>query len=142
MNTLPMFDRRLETIAWGLLFIWWGLSIFFDRIPFGAALVGTGLILLGVNAVRSRKGIQTRGMTTACGILALVWGGLELLRSVPHSVIPLPFVMNDWAIFSLLLVVVGLMFLGAVLRAGRMPEDPGSRRQPGGDQSDDARKWS
>lgn len=119
MDDRKLLDGRLETTAWGLLFIFWGLSIFFDRIPFGAGLAGTGFILLGLNAIRAWKGIRTRGMTTVCGILALTWGALELLRSFPRSVLGLPFVLNDWAVFSILLAVFGLMLLAAAMRAGR-----------------------
>ncbi len=102
-----MNDKKLENIAWGLLFVLWGVSIFFDAIPFGAGLAGTGLILLGLNAVRAAYKIPARPWTALCGILALAWGGLELLRSS----VRLPFQLNDWAVFSILLVVVGLVFL-------------------------------
>ena len=80
MDNRQALDRRLETTAWGLLFILWGVSIFFDRIPMGAGIAGTGAILLGLNAVRLINGLPTRGGTTVCGILALVWGALELLE--------------------------------------------------------------
>ena len=117
MDIQKTLARKLETGAWGLLFVWWGISILFDRIPFGVGLIGTGVILLVLNAVRSGNGIPTRGTTTVCGILALVWGVLELLRLLPRAM--LPFQMNDWAVFSLLLVVLGLILLGAVARVGR-----------------------
>ncbi len=100
-------DKRLENTAWGLLFVLWGVSIFFDAIPFGVGVAGTGLILLGLNAVRAANKIPTRPWTTLCGVVALVWGGLELLRPIAR----LPFQLNDWAIFSIVLVVIGLVFL-------------------------------
>jgi len=117
-------DDKLETTAWGLLFVFWGISIFFDAIPFGVGLAGTGIILLGLNGVRAARGIETRGATTACGTLALVWGGLELIRSN----VRLPFELNDWAVFSILLMVFGLMLLRAAMRAGRgaKAQGPGS----------------
>src|SRR5512146_713038 len=102
MDPVASVDRWLVAGAWGLLCVWWGVSIFFDRIPFGAGLIGTGLILLGVNGIRFLNRIRQRGLTTVCGILALAWGALELARSLP-----LPFQLNDWAIFSILLVVLG-----------------------------------
>jgi len=118
-NGRSSLDGRLETAGWGLLFIFWGISIFFDRIPFGVGLAGTGVILLGLNAVRALNGIRTRGGTTVCGILFLAWGGLELLRSMPASVLRLPFVLNDWAIFSILLVILGLILLAPARRGSR-----------------------
>ncbi len=115
-------DRNLENTAWGLLFVLWGVSIFFDAIPFGAGLAGTGLILLGLNAVRAANRIPTRPWTTLCGIVALAWGGLELLRSS----VRLPFQLNDWAIFSIILVVIGLVFLryGLFRASGGGPAEP------------------
>ena len=118
MDNELVLDRRLETTAWGLLFICWGISIFFDRIPLGVGIAGTGAILLGLNAVRRVRGIQTRGGTTVCGILALAWGVLELLRLLPASMLRLPFVLNDWAIFSILLVILGFILLIAAIRVG------------------------
>jgi hypothetical protein len=118
MENAEIFDRKLETTGWGLLFIFWGISIFFDRIPFGVGLLGTGLILLGLNAVRLLKRIHTRPSTTVCGILALAWGVLELLRFAARSSMHLPFVLNDWAIFSILLAIFGLILLAAAIRAG------------------------
>jgi len=124
MKDKEALDGRLQTTAWGLLFIWWGISIFFDRIPLSAGLVGTGVILLGLNGVRAARGIQTRGGTTMCGILALAWGALELIRSN----VRLPFEMNDWAVFSILLAVFGLILLGSVMPAARSAKGkaPGS----------------
>lgn len=108
-------DKKLENIGWGMLFIWWGVSIFFDAIPFGVGMAGTGVILLGLNAVRAANQIPTRDLTTVCGLLALAWGGLELLPRL----VRLPFQMNDWAIFSVLLVVLGGIFLRYGLFRGR-----------------------
>ncbi len=115
MDDKKVLDGRLATAAWGLLFVWWGVSIFFDPIPFWAGIAGTGLILLGVNGMRALRGIPTRGATSACGILALAWGVLELVRAR----LQLPFILNDWAVFSILLVVFGLMLLGAALHAAQ-----------------------
>ncbi|RPI33778.1 MAG: hypothetical protein EHM70_04980 [Chloroflexota bacterium] len=97
-------NRSLEAIAWGALFIWWGIVELVEFLPDGTAAIGIGLILLGLNAARSLNGIRTSGFSTALGILALVWGGLELLASVTT----LPF---DIPVFSILLIVLGLIFL-------------------------------
>jgi hypothetical protein len=77
MTETQMFNRRLATIGWGALSVWWGISILVDPITIGMSAVGTGLILLGVNTVRHLKGIATYGSTTAVGIVALVWGALD-----------------------------------------------------------------
>ena len=114
-ETQGMNDKMLENTAWGMLFILWGVSIFFDAIPFGAAIAGSGLILLGLNGMRAANRIPTRGLATVFGVLGLVWGGLELLPLV----VRLRFQMNDWAIFSILLVVVGAIFLRVALHQAR-----------------------
>ncbi len=125
MDNTQTLNRKFETIAWGLLLIFWGISIFFDRIPFGVGVAGTGVILLGLNVVRAIKGIPTRGLTTVIGILSLVWGGLELARPIARTVLHLPFQLNDWAIFSILLIVLGaILLMDELLRKRRThPED-------------------
>ncbi len=64
-------NRRLATIGWGALFVWWGISILIGPITIGMSAIGTGLILLGVNAARMLKGIPTNGSTTAAGIIII-----------------------------------------------------------------------
>jgi hypothetical protein len=98
-------NRAVSSISWGLLSILWGVTILFDFIPFGFGILGTGLLLLGVNALRSLGGLPARGDNTVLGILALVWGGLELAR-------PLLRLLSestdwDWGIFAILLMVLG-----------------------------------
>jgi hypothetical protein len=72
-------------------------------------MLGTGLILLGANAVRLRKGMPARDENTVLGILALAWAGLELARPILQPVFLL--VDWDWAIFAILLLVMGLILL-------------------------------
>ena len=103
MDNTHLLDRNLARIAWGLLFILWGITVLFDFLPGGVGIVGTGLILLGLNAARSLSAIPSRAGTTLLGILALVWGGLELARPVLHGSVEL----SDWAIFAILLIVTG-----------------------------------
>ena len=71
-------------------------------------MLGTGLILLGLNAARSLKGIPTKSFTTILGILALVWGGLELVNSVLHLPFKLP-------VFEILLIMLGVFLLAREL---------------------------
>jgi len=108
MENTRTLNRNLETIAWGLLLILWGVTILFDFLPVGVGILGTGVILLGLNAVRSLNSIPTRGDTTTVGILALVWGGLELAGPVLHLPFKLP-------VFAILLIVLGVIFLARAL---------------------------
>jgi hypothetical protein len=126
MDQKPGFDQKLSASIWGVLLIFWGICIFFDRISFGVGVAGTGLILLGLNLVRTFKGIPTRGTTTVVGILSLIWGALELLRPIAGPLLHLPFQLNDWAIFSILLVALGVILLGAVLLRNPQATPPNS----------------
>ena len=111
MDNKQSLNSMLETVAWGLLLILWGITILFDFVPAGIGLLGTGLILLGLNGVRSLNGIPTRGDTTIFGILALVWGSLELA----DVYLDLPFELSDWAIFAILMIVLGAILLARSL---------------------------
>jgi hypothetical protein len=118
MENTQIINRRYGTIAWGLLSILWGITILFDFIPFGIGLVGTGLILLGVNVVRSYNSLPVKDDNTVLGILALVWGGLELAR--PNLYRLIEFSDWDWAVFAILLVVLGVVVLVRGLAVSRI----------------------
>jgi len=91
-----------ETIAWGLFFVWWGITEMI-ALPDGSGAIGIGLILLGLNAARSESGIRTSSFSTTLGILALVFGGLELAAPLLN----LPYEINTFAV--LLLVLGGIV---------------------------------
>lgn len=104
-----MTERKYNGAGWGLLAILWGITILFDFIPFGAGLIGTGLILLIINAIHAFNSKPTRSDNVILGILALTWGALELAR---------PFLLKisaagdwDWGIFAILLVTLGVILL-------------------------------
>ena len=92
------------TIAWGALFILWGITEMFKSLPNGTGAVGIGVILIGLNLVRSWKGQPTSGFSTTFGILALLLGGLELASPYLHLSYDLP-------IFAILLLALGLIVL-------------------------------
>jgi hypothetical protein len=75
MENTRTSDRNLETVAWGALFIWWGITELVPGLPHGTGAIGIGLIFLGLNLARSLNGIPTSGFSTTLGILALVLGG-------------------------------------------------------------------
>jgi hypothetical protein len=95
---------NLEAIAWGALFIFWGISELFPSLPQGAGALGIGIILLGLNLARSWQGQPTSGFTTTLGILALLLGGLELAQPYLHLPFELP-------IFAILLLALGSITL-------------------------------
>jgi hypothetical protein len=113
MDQAKELDRKYEMVGWGVLLIWWGLRwSLLASLPSGAGLIGTGLIFLGVAAVRSLNGLHTRSSTRWIGIFALAWGGLELA----NSLVLLPFKMP---VFETLLILLGGVLLLNGLRLGR-----------------------
>jgi hypothetical protein len=94
----------LEAIAWGAIFILWGITELLPSLPEGIGAVGIGIILVGLNLARSWNGQPTSGFTTTIGILALLLGGLELARPFLHFSFELP-------IFAILLLALGLITL-------------------------------
>lgn len=112
MNNTQTLNRNYDAIAWGAIFIWWGVTELFQFLPDGSGAIGIGLILLGVNAARSRNGVPTSKFSTTLGILALVWGGLELAGAV----LSLPF---EIPVFAILLIVLGVMILAGELTRNR-----------------------
>ncbi len=109
MDNTQRSNRKYNAIGWGLLFILWGITILFDSVPFGVGVLGTGLILLGANGARALNGLPAKEDNTILGILALSWGGLELARPILRQLFE--FADWDWAIFAILLVVLGIILL-------------------------------
>jgi hypothetical protein len=113
MDNSRTSKRDHETIAWGLLLIWWGLRWWpLVSLPEGTGLLGTGVILLGLNAVRSLNGIPARNVTTILGFLALAFGGLLLAHEILNVSFEIP-------VFEILLIAPGALLL---VRTFRKPE--------------------
>ena len=108
MENTQKLDSTLETAAWGSLLIWWGITELVTVLPHGIGAIGVGLILLGVNLARTLNGIPTRGLTTVLGILALVWGGVDLLSSIVRP--PL-----EVSTFAILLIALGIIWIARAL---------------------------
>ena len=105
-------NETLETVAWGALLVWWGVTELFGSLPNGTGAIGVGLILLGLNAVRLLNGIPVRVWSTMLGILALVWGGVDLVGSLLRPSFEMP-------TFAILLIALGAMLIGRELIRNR-----------------------
>lgn len=112
MNNTQTINRNYDAIAWGAIFIWWGITELFKFLPEGTGAIGIGLILLGVNAARTRNGLPVNKFSSTLGILALVWGGLELAGVV----LSLPF---EIPVFAILLIVLGGIILAGELSSSK-----------------------
>lgn len=119
MDDLKILNRRYETVAWGLLAILWGITILFNFIPLGVGVLGTGLILLGVNVVRSIYALPTRSDNTLFGLIMLAWSALELARPVLRILFKSSDL--DWIIFAILLIGLGfVLFIRGFLHSRSM----------------------
>jgi hypothetical protein len=110
MNTTLSIKRNFEAVGWGALFVWWGITVLIPSLPNGTTAFGTGLILIAVNIARRLNGIPVSSFSTTIGILALIWGGLELVGV--H--VNLPF---ELPIFAILLIALGVIILALELSA-------------------------
>jgi hypothetical protein len=92
--------RRLDGIGWALFLIMiGGLWLMPERmVPEGTWLVGVGLIMLGISAIRSVSGIKVSWFTVVLGMIALATGASGFFG------VNLP-----W--FPLLLILVGLSII-------------------------------
>ena len=108
MGNVQTSYRNLDTIAWGAFFVWWGITNLVVSLPKGVGAMGIGLIFLGLNIARSMKGIPVSGFTTILGILALVWGGLDLAGAL----LSLPFQMPA---FAIIVIVLGVSLVAGQL---------------------------
>ncbi len=111
-NETQYQKRDFDAIAWGAFFILWGITELFPSLPHGTGALGIGLILLGLNAARYLSGLTTSPFTITVGILAMVWGGLDLagvLLSLPFEI----------PVFAILLVVLGVIVLARQISANR-----------------------
>ena len=83
-------NKRLDAIGWGLFLIMLGGLWLAPEgmIPEGAWLIGTGLIILGLSAVRYLNGIEVSWFWIGLGILAL-GTGLSALLGVSLPVFPI-----------------------------------------------------
>ena len=115
MNNPQSINRNFETIAWGALFIWWGITELVPPLPRGTGAIGIGLILIGVNFARLLNGVPVSRFSTTLGILALVWGGLELVGILLSLSFELP-------VFPILLIVLGVIILAPELVGRRNPD--------------------
>lgn len=91
----------LDAIAWAAFFVMWGVTAMFKSVPDGLGAVGIGLILVGLNLARSLSGRPTSTFTITIGLLALLLGGLELMRPILNLSFELP-------VFAILLIALGV----------------------------------
>jgi hypothetical protein len=101
-------DKRLESLGWGLFLVMVGGLWLMpkDTLPEGTWLVGTGIIILGLAAVRYFNDIQVSGFWTALGVIALGVGIGDVLGL-------------DVPVVPILLIIIGASILLKPLLRGK-----------------------
>ncbi len=100
-------DDQLERVSWALFLIMIGGLALVPGVPGGTWLIGTGLIMLGLNAARQMNGIRMSTFTIVLGILALLLGIAQVLGT-------------DLPLFPVLLILIGASLLWRAF-VGRQP---------------------
>ena len=95
-------SRRLDTIGWGLFFIWLGFVLMIHA-GSGLILLGVGLISLGMQVARKYSGLDSDGFWIVVGILFVIVGVWEMFE------IKMP-------LMSVFLIVIGGAFLVSTLK--------------------------
>jgi presenilin-like A22 family membrane protease len=92
-------NRRLETVSWGLFLIMLGGFALLKGVPEGTWLIGAGVIMLGLNAVRLLVGIRASWFTITLGTIALL-SGLGSVLGIDIPVGPVLIVLIGLAIIA------------------------------------------
>ena len=98
--------HRLDVLGWGIFFLMTGVLMLFPSLPEGTWLVGLGVLLLGLAAVRVALGIAFEWFGVILGTGALVAG----FGTIAGVYIP---------VFALFMVACGLALIAGVLSKGR-----------------------
>jgi len=88
--------KKVESLAWALIFIWLGVYLFLDFEREGILAIGLGVILLLENYLRHFFSISWSKLWTGMGILFILFGVLDFF---------------DLALFPFLLIGCGLLIL-------------------------------
>ncbi len=106
VNRQEGFGRQLDSLSWGLFFVWIGAAILLN-VGWGWGLLGVAAIILGGAAIRSFKGLPIEGFWLAVGIVLLVCAVWE-------------FFSISWPVLPVLIIGFGVVMLLRAFR-GRQP---------------------
>jgi len=96
-----MTERNLDSIGWGIFFIWIGICSI-AGFSFAVGLLGVGIITLGVQFARRFSNLKFEGFWFFAGILFLI-GGLFGLFRIEFDLIPI------------ILIAAGVLLLFSVI---------------------------
>jgi len=90
-------NKRLEAISWGLFLIMLGGFALVKGVPEGTWLIGAGVIMLGLNAVRLALGIPISWFTIVLGTIVF-FSGIGEVYGIDIPVGPLLIILIGLAI--------------------------------------------
>ncbi len=93
-----VLKKKLDAVGWGLLFIWTGTSLL-APVSWGMGLLGMGMIILGVQALRNIFGLKWEGFWVVTG-LVVVLGGVWELFQIQIDLMPILCIMTGIALFA------------------------------------------
>ena len=96
------FARKMDSIGWALFFVWVGVALL-TNVSWTWALVGTAIIILGIQAILLLKGESIDLFMSAVGVV-LLGGAVAHIYAL------------RWSLFPAFLIVVGLVMLADTLR--------------------------
>ncbi len=99
-------DKRLQTGVWGIILILLGGLSVVPGDQAGIFVLGTGIILLGLNLMRYINKYPVNGFSTTFGAVALMLGGLASLRLILGWEFR-----YELSFFPILLIAIGLYLL-------------------------------
>lgn len=104
IETGQALTRMLDTVGWGVFFIWIGIA-FLANAGWGASLLGVGVILLGAQGARAYFSLTVNRFGLMLGIF-LVASGVFRLLDIQLDKTPIP----AWAV-PILFIVLGVAIL-------------------------------
>lgn len=107
IETGQVLTRMLDTVGWGVFFIWVGMA-FLANASWGVTLLGIGIILLGAQLARSYFSLTLNRFGLTLGILLAAAGVFRLL-DIQLDKTPIP----AWAL-PILLIVLGMAILASL----------------------------
>jgi hypothetical protein len=98
-------DQKLDSIGWGLFFLWVGTALLLG-IGWGFGLLGVGAIVVGEQIARRVLGLAMNGFWVVIGVVFLLGGVSELIH-IEITLLPV------------ILIFAGIALLLSVLRPGK-----------------------
>ncbi len=91
------FAKKLESAAWGLFFVWVGIS-FLAKLGMGLGLLGIGIITLGAQMARIAHKLKLEWFWVMIGVIFVLGGIWELFTPV-IPLVPILLIVAGTAIF-------------------------------------------